>query len=400
MDGGDTAPRRCDLAVVGAGLLGLAAARELQRRHPSLSVCVLEREDHVAAHQSGHNSGVLHEGIYYPPGSLKARLCREGLEAMYRYCEDLGIAHERCGKLIVARSAAELPRLGELEARGRANRLRGLRRLGAHAIHEQEPHARGVAALHTSETGIVDYAAVTEALADDVRAGGGAVACGSGVTGVSTIARAVRLSHAGGELEAAHALFCAGLWADRLAVMAGARPDPRIVPFRGRYLRLRSDRRHLVRSLVYPVPDPALPFLGAHLTRTVSGQVLVGPTALVAPFRNPAALAWPGTWRMIRREWRAGAGELRRASRRALMAAVSRLVPELRPDDAESAWSGVRAQAVSRSGELLDDFAFAATERALHVRNAPSPGATSAFAIARHVAERAETAFGLGARRR
>ena len=402
----DVAPARCDLAVVGAGILGLATARELQRRHPRMSVCVLEREARVAAHQSSHNSGVLHAGIYYEPGSLKARLCREGIAAMYEFCEERGIAHERCGKVIVAIDDAELPRLDELERRGRENGVPGLRRLDADGIRELEPHATGVAGLHSPETGIADFAAVTTALADDVRGAGGVVALRSGVETVERSVGAISLRHASGTLEAGHAVFCAGAWSDRLAVLAGAPREPRIVPFRGAYLRLRPERRELVRSLIYPVPDPSLPFLGVHLTRHTSGDVLVGPTALMAPARDAyslrrarardlgATLGWPGTWRLAGRWWRTGATELRHAaSRRAFVAAARRFVPELTVADVEPAFAGIRAQALGRDGNLLDDFAFSATERALHVRNAPSPGATSSFAIARHIANEADRAL-------
>jgi (S)-2-hydroxyglutarate dehydrogenase len=404
----DPVPSSCDVAVVGAGILGLASGRELQRRHPSLSVCVLEREDRIAAHQTGHNSGVLHSGIYYVPGSLKARLCREGIAAMYAFCEERGIAHERCGKVIVATGEDELERLDELERRAHANGVPGMRRLDPDGIRELEPHATGIAGLHSPAAGIADFAAVAEALASDLGEADGAVMLACGVEGVEAGARAIRLRHARGELEAGHALFCAGAWSDRLAVAAGAEADPRIVPFRGAYLRLKPDRASLVRSLIYPVPDPALPFLGVHLTRHASGEVLVGPTALMAGARDAyrlgrvrpgdlaATLTWPGTWRLAGRRWRAGAVEVKHAaSRRAFVAAARRLVPDLTPGDVEPAFAGVRAQALGRDGTLVDDFAFSATERALHVRNAPSPGATSAFAIARHVADEAEVAFGL-----
>jgi (S)-2-hydroxyglutarate dehydrogenase len=401
-------PSSCDLAVVGGGIVGLALARELTRRHPRLSICVLERESKLAAHQTSHSSGVIHAGIYYQPGSLKARLCVEGARELYTYCAERGIAHERCGKLIVALERFELPRLDELERRGRANSVPGLRRLDGAGIRELEPHARGVAALHSPATGIVDFAAIACAYARDALEDGATVATGCGVQGVRAGSRSLRIEHARGTLQAGHAIFCAGAWADRLAVAAGADPDPRIVPFRGAYLRLAPESRSLVSSLIYPVPDPALPFLGVHLTRRIDGEVLIGPTALPVLARDAyrlrqvrsrdalEVLGWPGTWRMLAHWWRAGAIELGHAiSTTALVRAAARYVPELSPADVLPAFAGVRAQALARDGRLVDDFVFSATERALHVRNAPSPAASSALAIARHVADRANEAFGL-----
>jgi L-2-hydroxyglutarate oxidase len=405
------APERCDLAVVGGGIIGLAVARELLARDPGASVCVLERESEIATHQTGHNSGVIHAGVYYPPGSLKARLCVEGARELYEYCEQRGIASERCGKVIVATDASELARLDELERRGTANGVPGLRRIDAAGIEELEPHARGIAGLHSPDTGIADFVAVARAYAQDVRDAGGALATGCEVTEVTPGSRSLRLVHSHGTTEAGHAVFCAGAWADRLAVKAGADPDPRIVPFRGAYLRLRPERRHLVRSLIYPVPDPSLPFLGVHLTKHIDGDVLIGPTALIAGARDAYRLRtirgrdlldtldWPGTWRMLGHWWATGVTELRHAVlRSAFVRAASRYVPELRTGDVEPAFAGVRAQALARDGRLVDDFVFSATERALHVRNAPSPAATSSLAIARHVADEAERAFGLAAR--
>jgi 2-hydroxyglutarate dehydrogenase len=400
------APGRADLAVVGAGILGLAVARELLRRDPARRVVVLEREQQIGFHQTGHNSGVIHAGIYYAPGSLKAQLCVEGARELYAFCEEHAIAHERCGKVIVATEPGELAALDELERRGRANGVPDLKRLDAAGLARVEPHARGLAALHSPHTGIADFAAVARALAQEVRESGGEVVTGCGVTGVQTGDRSIRLVHERGALEAGHAVFCAGGWSDRLAVAAGADPDPRIVPFRGAYLRLRADRRHLVRGLIYPVPDPTLPFLGVHLSKHTSGDVLIGPTALLAgardayPLRRVRArdvadtLRWPGTWRMVRRWWRTGTIEMRHAaSRRAFVRAAARYVPELRAGDVEPAFAGVRAQALARDGRLVDDFVFSETDRALHVRNAPSPAATSSLAIARLIADRAERAF-------
>jgi (S)-2-hydroxyglutarate dehydrogenase len=404
----EQAPSRCDLAIVGGGIVGLAVARELTRRYPRASVGVLEREAEVATHQTGHNSGVIHAGVYYTPGSLKARLCVEGARELYTYCENHGIASEACGKVIVATDPTELERLEELERRGKANGVPGLRRLDAGGIEALEPHARGIAGLHSPSTGIVDFPAVARAYAHDVLEAGGAVATGCGVEGVEAKATGLRLLHAHGATEAKHAIFCAGAWADRLAVAAGASPDPRIVPFRGAYLRLKPERRDLVRSLIYPVPDPSLPFLGVHLTKHIDGDVLIGPTALLAGARDAYelrrvrrgdildTLAWPGSWRMFRNWWRTGLTELHHATQRsAFVRAAARYVPELELSDVEPAFAGVRAQALARDGRLVDDFVFSATERALHVRNAPSPAATSSLAIARYVVDETERMFEL-----
>jgi (S)-2-hydroxyglutarate dehydrogenase len=398
----------CDLAVVGAGILGLATARELLRRHPDLTVQVLEREGSVAAHQTGHNSGVIHQGVYYQPGSLKAQLCVAGARELYDYCDERGIPAERCGKVIVATAADQLPRLDELERRGTANGVPGLRRLTADELREVEPHARAIAALHSPQTGIVDYARVAGAFADDVEAAGGTITTECGVTGIWPTAGRLRLVHRRGETRARHAVFCAGGWSDRLAVMAGGSPDPRIVPFRGAYRRLRPERRSLVRGMIYPVPDPELPFLGVHLTKRIDGEVLIGPSALLAPARDAyellrlapddvlSTLTWPGTYRMARRFWRTGVDEMRHLlPGGSFVAAAARFVPELRSGDVTGGFAGVRAQAVGRDGRLVDDFVFSHTERALHVRNAPSPGATSSLAIARYIADEAQRTFDL-----
>lgn len=401
-------PARCDLAVVGGGIIGLAVARELAARRPGLSICVIEREREVGAHQTGHSSDVIHSGVYYEPGSLKARLCVAGARELYEYCELRGIPHERCGKLILAVAEHERPRLVELARRAEANAVPGVRMLGtAREIEEHEPHARGVAALHCASTGITDFRLIARALAEDLRAAGATIALGCEVIGAAAGARSLRIEHSLGVTDAGFAVFCAGAWSDRLARTAGAGADPRIVPFRGAYLRLTPARRGLVRALVYPVPDPRLPFLGVHLTRRLDGEVLIGPTALLAPSRDAYSLrtlrprdlaetlTWPGTPRMFARWWRTGVEEIARAGSRARLAsAAARLVPEIRADDVLPSFAGVRAQALGRDGRLLDDFAFSATPRALHVRNAPSPAATSALAIARHVADRADRGLG------
>jgi 2-hydroxyglutarate dehydrogenase len=392
----------CDLAIVGAGIVGLATARELQRRRPDARVVVLEREDRVGVHQTGSNSGVAHAGIYYTPGSLKAKLCVEGIRRMYDFCDEHGVAYERCGKVIVALDRSELDRLDELERRGRANGVPGLRRIGADELRELEPHAAGIEALHSPQTGIVDFGGVARALAGQVEAGGGVVATSCGVSGFERTNGRTRIAHARGETRARQVIVCAGAWSDRLAVAAGADPDPRIVPFRGGYLTLRADRRHLVRSLIYPVPDPELPFLGVHLTKRVDSEILLGPTALVVGALDAyrlsrlrardlrATLGWPGSWKMMRRFWKTGISELRMAaSRRAFVAACARYVPELEVGDVTDGPAGIRAQAVGRDGSLVDDFVFSEAEGALFVRNAPSPAATSSLAIADHIADRA-----------
>jgi 2-hydroxyglutarate dehydrogenase len=406
---GVPAPPTCDLAVVGAGLLGLATARELLQRRPGLRIAILEREPDVAAHQSGHNSGVVHAGIYYVPGSLKAQLCVAGARELYAYCEQHAIQHERIGKLIVATEASELPRLEELERRGRANGVPGLRRLDRAQMSEIEPHVRGVAGLHSPETGIVDFPAVARALAADVVAAGATLTTGCAVTGLVEDAGGVELTHAGGRTRAKRAVVCAGAWADVLAPArpAAGVPDVRIVPFRGGYRILREPRAELVRGLIYPVPDPALPFLGVHLTRGIDGEVHVGPTALMVAARDayrltrvvPADLAatlrWPGTYRMARRWWRTGIEELRHAvSARVVAAAARRFVPEIQAADLLPGPAGVRGQAVGRDGALIDDFVIGETATTVHVRNAPSPAATASLAIARVIADRCEDALG------
>jgi L-2-hydroxyglutarate oxidase len=380
---------RYDLAIVGAGIIGLATARELLSRRPGLRVAVVDRADEVGTGQTGNNSGVIHAGIYYKPGSLKAKLCVEGAARMYAFCEERGIAVERCGKVIVALDESELDRLDELERRGQANGVPGLRRLTAPEITELEPHCTGIAGLHSPNTGIVDFAAVARALADDVREAGGEIMLGRPVSAVARDDGGVRLE--GADVAARHAVFCAGGQASRLAVAAGAPEDPRIVPFRGQYLSLRPQARELVRGLIYPVPDPDLPFLGVHLTRHISGDVLLGPSAMLV-----GGLRWPGTWRVVRRFWRTGVQELRMAaSKRAFVAACARYVPELRVGDVEGGPAGVRAQAVGRDGALVDDFIFSEAEGTLHVRNAPSPAATSSLAIADLIADRVTESFAL-----
>jgi 2-hydroxyglutarate dehydrogenase len=387
---------------VGAGIVGLAVARELALRHDGMRVVVLEREEQIGAHQTSHSSGVIHAGIYYAPGSLKARLCVEGARDLYAYCHEHGIPAPRSGKVIVATREDELERLDELERRGRENKVPGLERIDSAGIREIEPHAAGIAGLHSPATGIVDFARVAAGYADDLAACGGTVVTGCEVGELTGNGRLVA-HHARGTTSARAAIACAGAWSDRLAVRAGADPEPRIVPFRGGYLKLRPERRDLVRSAIYPVPDPDLPFLGTHFTRTIDGEVLLGPSALMVAARDAyrvaklrprdlgQTLGWPGTWRLMAREWRYGLTEIRAAaSRRSFVAALQRFVPELTAADVVPGPAGIRAQALARDGRLVDDFAISRTERALHIRNAPSPAATSSLALARLIADRAE----------
>ncbi len=402
-------PRECDIAVVGAGIVGLAVARELALRHPDASVAVLEAADAIATHQTGHSSGVIHAGIYYRPDSLKAELCVAGRRALFAYCAERGIRAQRPGKLIVATQERELGGLEELLRRGTANGVEGLRRIGADEIREIEPHAAGIAALHSPATGAVDFGTVARGFAADLAAAGGTVSTGCAVRTLTPRTGRIALGHARGSTTARAAVICAGAWSDRLAVAAGAPQEPRIVPFRGAYVRLRPERAGLVRTSIYPVPDPELPFLGMHLTRGLDGAVEAGPSAMMVAARDAyrlrrvvprdlaATLSWPGTWRLTRRHWRAGLSEIHRAaSRRGFVAELRRFVPELRPGDVVVGHAGVRAQALGRDGALVDDFVISRTERALHVRNAPSPAATSSLALGARIADMVEDDPGVG----
>ena len=397
-------PRECDVVVVGAGILGLASARELALRHDGIRIAVLEREGSIAAHQTGRTSGVIHAGIYYRPGSLKARLCVAGARELYEYCEERGIHAERSGKLIVATDETELDPLAELERRGHENEVPGLRRIETAEIREIEPHATGVAALHSPATGVVDFAEVAASFGRDLAASGGSVATGSPVGALEPAGNAISVRHARGATRAKAVVACAGAWSDRLAVACGAPAEPRIVPFRGAYLRLRPERRDLVRANIYPVPDPDLPFLGMHLTRGIDGEVLLGPSALMVGARDAyrltrvrprdlaEALSWPGSWKLAARFRRTAWREARNAaSRRSFVEDLRRFVPELQVSDVLPGPAGIRAQALARDGSLVDDFVVHRTERAVHVRNAPSPAATSSLALARLIVDEAES---------
>ncbi|MEX2479492.1 MAG: L-2-hydroxyglutarate oxidase [Gammaproteobacteria bacterium] len=389
-----------DAIVVGAGIVGLATARRLQALRPHWRLAVLDKEPAVGAHQSGHNSGVIHAGVYYPPGSLKAAFCRRGAAATLRFCADHGIAHRQCGKLIVATERSELTRLRALAERAAANGLRG-QMLDAAAIAEREPSVRGVGALYVPETGIADYPAMCAKLAELFVAAGGTLICGATVDGIDERSDGVSVESTLGTWRGGRLVVCAGLQADRLARLAGLAIDFAILPFRGDYYRLPAARGRLVSTLIYPVPDPRLPFLGVHLTVTTAGAITVGPTAMLAlareayrkwgfDWRDCVTLAgYPGTWRLLSRFPRAGALEfLHAVSRRLYLRAAQRYCPQLDIADLADHECGIRAQAVNRRGELINDFLIEQTPRSVHVCNAPSPAATAAFPIAETIAER------------
>ena len=400
--------REFDLAIIGGGIVGTATAMALVRRG-GLRLAVLEKEMKLAAHQTGNNSGVIHSGLYYKPGSLKARNCVAGREALYRFCAEHGIPAERCGKVVVATSEKQIPALDELQRRGEANGLDGLRRLAPNEIREFEPHATGIAGLFVPQTGIVDYTRVTEAYAEEVRRAGGEIMLGTQVRRVVREGDAMRLETTAGTVQCRLLINCAGLQSDRVARLCGVDPEIRIVPFRGEYYELRPESTHLVKNLLYPVPDPEFPFLGVHFTRMIAGGVEAGPNAVLAferegytrwsfSLRDAAGtFAFPGFWRMATKYWRMGLGEFARSwSKPAFVRALQALVPELRPEDVERAGAGVRAQALERSGKLLDDFCIVETPRQIHVLNAPSPAATASIAIGESIAAMAGADFGIG----
>ena len=394
---------RFDYLVIGAGIVGLATAHRLQRRQPGASVAVVEKESQVAAHQSGHNSGVIHAGVYYAPGSLKAQLCRAGARATMEFCREHGVPYRQCGKLIVATSRAELTGLHALATRAAANGL-SCELLDAAAIAQREPAVSGIAALHVPDTGIADYPALCRALARLIERDGGKIHFNSPVEAIGETAEEVTLSTAQASLRGRRLVVCGGLQADRLARLAGLDVDFAIVPFRGDYFELPPARATLINSLIYPVPDPALPFLGVHLTLTTAGGITIGPSAMLAFARETYTkwaldrrdsldlLRFGGTWRLLARYPRAGLVELlHAASRRAYLQAARQYCPGLALDDLAVAACGIRAQAVHANGDMVQDFLFRQTPRSVHVCNAPSPAATSAFPIAEAIVERLGT---------
>ncbi len=393
--------KKYDHLIIGGGIVGLAVARELLLRNPGTSVCVLEKEDAPGRHQSTHNSGVLHCGLYYEPGSLKARLAVRGIRMMTDFCREQGVSHEICGKVVVATDAAEVARLQELEERGTQNGLEGLEWLDAAGLRQIEPHAAGLAALRVPQEGIVDYQAVCDALVREIQRHGGIFQTCARVVAIHNNLGGWVLETTAGEFDGAHLINCAGLFSDRIAALAGTKNDIRIVPFRGEYFELAPEARHLVRHLIYPVPDPAFPFLGVHFTRLIHGGIEAGPNAVLAlaregyrktdihPFEAAETLAFAGLWNFLRRYPSMAWDEGRRSLSKTLFAeSLQKLVPAIRAEHLAPGGSGVRAQAMARDGTLLQDFYLVHKPRALHVINAPSPAATASLAIAEEIVSR------------
>jgi L-2-hydroxyglutarate oxidase len=387
------------ILVIGGGIVGLATAFRLQQTHPSAAVTVLEKESAVGLHQSGHNSGVLHCGLYYKPGSMKARLAVTGIRQMIAFCEEHGIPHDICGKLVVAVNQEELPRLHDLFDRGQKNGLSGLEMLGPDEMREVEPHVGGVASILVPEEGIVDYAAVCAALVRCIEARGGHVITQARVTNLEKKQTQWIARTTAGEYESDYIVNCAGLHCDRVSALAGEERKLRIIPFRGEYYKLKPERQNLVRNLIYPVPDPKFPFLGVHFTRLIHGGIEAGPNAVLALKREGYrktdfsardlldTLTYPGFWRFVQKYPRMCFNELRRSfSKELFCQSLNALVPEVRPEDLDPGPTGVRAQAITLAGETVQDFSFVKGERALHVLNAPSPGATASLAIGQEIA--------------
>lgn len=397
-----------DIAIVGGGIVGLATGRELLLRHPHLKLAVLEKEAEVSKHQTGHNSGVIHSGIYYTPGSLKARLCTEGRRSLWQYCDAKGIEYKQVGKLIVATEESELPRLQALWERGHANGIENLEMLDAAGIREREPHCAGIKAIFSPVTGIVDYGQVARSYAADIKEAGGEILTGRKVTAITRKNGSTLVSSTGGDVEARAVITCGGLQSDRLAKMTGGGGDPKIVPFRGDYLILKPEKRDLVRGNIYPVPDPAFPFLGVHFTPRMNGDVWLGPNAVLAFSREGysfttinlgdlmESLTYSGFIKLAGKYMSIGMGEMYRdVVRSAYVKALQRYIPDLKVEDTLPGPSGVRAQAMNADGSMVDDFVFEGSEGVVHVRNAPSPAATSSLAIGSYIADDADKRFSL-----
>jgi L-2-hydroxyglutarate oxidase LhgO len=397
-----------DIAVVGGGIVGLATARELLLRHPRLRLANIEKEAAYNTHQTGHNSGVIHSGIYYKPGSLKAKLCVEGRDLARAYCDAKGIPYKMVGKLIVATDESELGRLQDLYVRGRQNGIDGLELLDAQQIEEREPYCRGLRAIFSPVTGIVDWGVVSGHYADDTREAGADLYLGHEVTAIERRGGIATVSTDKGEIQTKYLITCAGLYSDKLAHMTKGARDPKIVPFRGDYLILKPGKEHLVAGNIYPVPDPAFPFLGVHFTPRMDGTIWLGPNAVLAFAREGYrfrdinapelwdAMTYPGFFKLAVKYWRVGAGEMYRdLVRTEYVKALQRYIPSLTADDTLPGPSGVRAQAMSADGSMVDDFVFEGSDGVVHVRNAPSPAATSSLAIGNYIADDAEKRFDL-----
>ena len=390
-----------DLVVVGGGIVGLATAYSVLTRFPNKKVVVLEKESTIGVHQTGHNSGVIHSGLYYKPGSQKAKNCLDGYNRILKFCDEFGVRHEVCGKLVVATSEDELGQLEILRQRGEQNGLAGIRRLSSTEIKEYEPHCAGIAGLLVLQTGIVDYSAMTTRLAERIANLGGQILTNQKVTEISSSTNSTMLSTSTLELSAKSVVTCGGLFSDRLAMLTEPNLDLRIVPFRGEYFELKKSAAHLVRNLIYPVPDPNFPFLGVHFTRRIDGSIECGPNAVLAfkregyrktdfSFRDLGqTLTWPGFQKVARKYWRTGLGEYHRSfSKKAFVKALQKLVPDITTADLQPVGAGVRAQACSRDGGLLDDFEIREFGRVIHVCNAPSPAATASLSIGHSIASR------------
>ena len=394
------------IAIIGGGIVGLATALRLSQKFPDASITVLEKEAEVGQHQSGHNSGVLHCGLYYQPGSLKARLAVTGIRQMIAFCQEHSIPHEVCGKLVVAARAEDIPRMEALYERGRQNGLAGLRKLGIPEMREIEPHVGGVAAIHVPEEGIADYPAVCKTMVRCLAAAGVKVVTGARVSGLRKMGPQWIAQTTAGDFESDFIVNCAGLQCDRVCELAGARPELQIVPFRGEYYTIKPERQYLVRNLIYPVPDPRFPFLGVHFTRMMRGGIEAGPNAVLATAREGysksdfsardfiGTLAYPGFWRFFQKYPRVCWDELRRSFSKELFSkSLQTLVPEITPGDLGPGGAGVRAQAIAPDGAMVQDFRFVHGDRALHVLNAPSPGATASLAIGEEIASRVQSAI-------
>ncbi|MFH1852122.1 MAG: L-2-hydroxyglutarate oxidase [Candidatus Neomarinimicrobiota bacterium] len=388
-----------DVAVIGAGIVGLATAFQLQEKRPGIRLLVVDKEQSLAAHQTGHNSGVIHSGIYYKPGSLKARNCRSGVNQLLEFCRQNDVEYRLCGKVIVATSAEELPRLQDLHERGLANGVPDLELIGPERLQELEPQAAGLRALHSPSTGVIDFSAVASALGRNIRNNGGEIRLGAKVIGLSVSSNECTIETTAGEFHSRKIVNCAGLYSDRVATMCGSKPDLQVIPFRGEYYVLKPESRQLVRTLIYPVPDPRFPFLGVHFTRGIDGVVEAGPNAVLATAREGyqkttinlpelwETITYPAFWSMAGKFWRMGCGEIYRSCYKpAFVKALQKLVPAIQSSDLAAGGAGVRAQALLRDGRLSDDFAILQNDRIINILNAPSPAATACLAIGETVA--------------